>query len=36
MFSDFCVQTVKSYTVVRSNERKMQIDGLETFIWQMV
>ena len=31
MFFDLCVQTVKSDTVVRYNERKRQISGLETF-----
>ena len=30
MFFDFCVQTVKSDTVVRYNERKRQRGGLET------
>ena len=33
MFFDFCVQTVKSNTVVSYNERKRQIGGLETFIY---
>ena len=33
MFFDFCVQTVKSDTVVRYNERKRQRGGLETYIY---
>ena len=33
MFLDFCVQTVKSDTVVRYNERTRHLGGLETFIY---
>ena len=33
MFFDLCVQTVQSDTVVSYNERKKQIGGLETFIY---